>query len=173
MTLAINLLNELQQEAAVTRRYLERVPFDKVTFKPHEKSEELGRLAIHLAEILGWWKACLQQDDLDFMGFEPEKIESTEELLSYFDALLVEAEEVLKRAKAEDFEKDWSMRYGDDILFTLTKKEVVRKFCLNHLVHHRAQLGVYLRILDIPVPASYGPSADDENVTLIDPFRLL
>ncbi len=171
MTLVENLLNELQQEAAVTRRFLERVPFDKASFKPHEKSEELGRLAIHVAEILGWWKACLQQDDLNFMGFEPKKIESTEELLSYFDGLLAEAEEVLKEAKVEDFEKKWSMKYGDHILFTLPKKEVVRKFCLNHFIHHRAQLGVYLRILNIPTPATYGPSVDDENVTLIEPFK--
>lgn len=166
-----DLLSELQQEAVVTRRYLACIPFDKQTFRPHEKSETLGRLAIHVAEILGWWKATILQDDLDFIDFEPAHISSNEALLTYFDQLLVEAEAALKIAKLEDLEKDWSMRYGEEILFTLSKKEVLRKFCMNHLIHHRAQLGVYLRLLDIPVPAVYGPSADDELVTLIKPFR--
>lgn len=112
----------------------------------------------------------MTQDELDFIEFEPENIETTEALLTYFDGLLAEAKQVLMEAKDEDFDQNWSMRYGDEILFTLSKKEVVRKFCMNHLVHHRAQLSVYLRMLDIPVPAVYGPSADDENVTLIEPF---
>ncbi|MFN0035429.1 MAG: DinB family protein [Saprospiraceae bacterium] len=171
MSLAQNLLNELRQEAAVTRKYLERVPFDKIEFKPHEKSETLGRLAIHVAEIIAWWKESIENDELDFIDFEPKDIKSTEELLSYFDDLLIEAEQVLKAAKDEDFEKNWCMRHGEDILFTLPKKQVLRAFCMNHLIHHRAQLGVYLRLLDVPVPATYGPSADDEDVTLIAPYQ--
>ena len=168
MALANDLLNELKGEAIVTRKYLERVPFDKQDFQPHEKSEKLGRLAIHVAEIIAWWKECIINDELDFINFEPKEINSTEELLAYFDELLKEAIETLSEAKNKDFEKEWSMRHGEDILFTLPKKQVVRTFCMNHLIHHRAQLGVYLRILDIPVPATYGPSADDEDVTLIN-----
>ena len=106
------------------------------------------------------------------MGFEPKKIETTEALLAYFDELLKEATEALKQAKIEDLAKDWSMKYGDEVLFTLNKKEVLRKFCYNHLVHHRAQLGVYLRLLNIAVPAVYGPSADDDDITLIYGYSL-
>ncbi len=170
MTLGHEFLNELKQEAAVTRKYLERVPFDKIDYKPHEKSETLGRLAIHVAEIVAWWEASLRHDKLDFLGFEPKDITSTEQLLSYFDDLLAEAVQVLSEAKDEDFEKEWSMTYGEEVLFTLPKKQVMRVFCMNHFVHHRAQLGVYLRLLDIPVPATYGPSADEDDVLLIQPF---
>lgn len=171
MTTGQKFLMELSIEAAVTRRYLESVPFDKAGFQPTEKSEKLGRLAIHVAEIVAWWTACLEQDRLDFMGFEPKDINSSEALLAYFDNLLADAKKALLTVKDEEFDKDWSMTYGDEILFTLPKKQVARIFCLNHLIHHRAQLGVYLRILGIPVPATYGPSADDENVLLIKRFQ--
>ena len=170
MPIAQDLLKELTLEAAVTRRYLAAVPFDKADYKPTKKSESLGRLAIHVAEIIDWWRSCLKEDQLDFIDFEPKDIKSTEALLSYFDGLLAGAVAALKEAKDEDFDKEWSMKHGDDILFTLPKKQVARIFCMNHLVHHRAQLGVYLRLLDIPVPATYGPSADDDNVILIQRF---
>lgn len=170
MTIARDLLNELKQEAAVTRKYLESVPFDKKDYKPHEKSETLGRLAIHVAEIIAWWKSCIVDNELDFIDFEPKDITSTSQLLFYFDELLLEAETVLEQAQDEDFEGLWSMRHGEDIFFTLPKKQVARTFCLNHLIHHRAQLGVYLRLLDIPLPATYGPSADDDQVILINPY---
>jgi len=173
MPLVQDLLNELTQEAAVTRKYLASVPFDKATFQPHKKSETLGRLAIHVAEILGWWKSCILQDELDFTNFEPVDIQSTEALLTYFDGLLAAAKIALQQAKEIDLEKDtWSMRYEDIVYFTLSKKQALRIFCMNHLVHHRAQLGVYLRLLDIPLPAVYGPSADDEEVLLVTPFSL-
>lgn len=167
MTIGQEFLRELTLESEVTRRYLESVPFDKKEFKSAEKSESLGRLAIHVAEITSWWTALIQKDKLDFIDFEPEDIQSTEALLQYFDNLLVEAKSALSTVKDEAFDEEWSMTYGDEVLFTLPKKQVARIFCMNHLVHHRAQLGVYLRMLDIPVPAVYGPSADDENVILI------
>ena len=171
MTLAQDFLNELTHEGAVTRKYLEAVPFDKLAYKPNEKSETLGRLAIHVAEIIAWWKACLNQRELDFEGFEPQEITSTEALLAYFDTLMEEAKESLSNAQIADFEEDWSMRYGETVYFTLPKKQVLRIFCMHHLVHHRAQLGVYLRMLDIPLTATYGPSADDEDVLLIQKFN--
>jgi len=170
MTIGQTFLKELILEAAVTRKYLALVPFEKKEFKPAEKSETLGRLAIHIAEITAWWTACVKNDKLDFMDFEPKEIKSTNELLNYFDQLLEEAKQSLLDVKDAEFEKDWSMTYGDEVLFTLTKKQVVRMFCMNHLVHHRAQLGIYLRILDIPIPAVYGPSADDEEVCLVRRF---
>lgn len=172
MTFTQDLLNEFKQEAAVTRRHLERVPFDKREFQPHEKSETLGRLAIHVAEIVAWWEECLVNSELDFIDFEPKDIITTEQLLAYFDELYVNAVNALLAAKAEELDKDWSMRHGEEILFTLPKKRVLRTFCMNHLVHHRAQLGVYLRLLDIAVPAAYGPSADDEDMILTDPYDI-
>ena len=171
MTIGKSLLQELILESEVTRRYLASVPFEKKNFKPTEKSEELGRLAIHVAEITAWWASCLQDDRLDFIGFEPKDIQSTDELLNYFDELLAEAKNALLKVNDAEFEKNWSMIYGDDVIFTLPKKQVARIFCMNHIVHHRAQLSVYLRLLDIPVPAVYDPSADDEQVTTIRDFR--
>ena len=171
MTIGQELLQELTLEAAVTRRYLDSVPFEKLDFKPTEKSETLGRLAIHVAEIIAWWTSCIDNEKLDFIDFEPKDIKTKNELLSYFDDLLTEAKASLTKVKDEEFEKEWSMTHGNDILFTLPKRQVARLFCMNHLVHHRSQLGMYLRLLDIVVPATYGPSADDEEVILINPFK--
>lgn len=165
-----DLTAELRLEAAVTRRYLEVVPFDKADFRPAETSEPLGRLAVHVAEIIAWWKSVLLNDSLDFEHFEPEVVCNNEELLAYFDGLLAGAVQALKGASEAGLRGTWSMWHGDEILFALPKSQVLRLFCMNHLVHHRAQLGVYLRILGVPVPATYGPSADDENVLLIQPF---
>ncbi len=165
-----DILSELRQEAEVTRRYLENVDFSRSEFQPHEKSEKLGRLAVHVAEILAWWINVLESNELNFIDFEPRDISSTDELLEYFDKLLEDAIKAISNANETELTKEWSMKYGEDVLFTLNKKEVLRKFCLNHLIHHRAQLGVYLRMLDIPVPAVYGPSADDDNITLIRKF---
>ena len=173
MTIGQEFLQELLLESQVTRRYLESVPFEKKDFKPDEKSETLGRLAIHIAEITAWWTACIKHDKLDFIDFEPQKINSAKELLTYFDELLSDAKKSLSEVDDLEFEKNWSMTYGEEVLFTLPKKQVARIFCMNHLVHHRAQLGVYLRMLDIVVPAVYGPSADDENVILVKDFRFM
>ena len=170
LNLATDLLNELGQEAIVTRQYLALVPFEKADYKPHPKSETLGRLAIHVAEIMAWYKSVLTQKELDFIAFEPEDIRSTGELLAYFDKLTFEAKDALANCRPEVFEDFWSMRNGETIYFTLPKKQVIRTFVGNHLVHHRAQLGTYLRLLDIAVPATYGPSADHENVTLINSY---
>ncbi len=173
MNIGKQFLQELLLESSVTRKYLASVPFDQKEFKPAEKSEALGRLAIHVAEITSWWTSCVKNDRLDFMDFEPKEIHTTTELLSYFDELLEEAKQTLSAVSDEEFEKDWSMTYGEEVLFTLPKLQVARVFCMNHLVHHRAQLGVYLRILGVPIPATYGPSADDEEVLLVNDFRQL
>jgi uncharacterized damage-inducible protein DinB len=170
MTIAQELIQELTLEAAVTRKYLDAVPFDKLAYKPTEKSETLGRLAIHVAEIIAWFTSVAKTNRLDFENFKPKDIQTKEELLTYFDALLDEAIQSLSNVKDELFNGDWSMTYGEENLFTLPKKQVARLFCMNHLVHHRAQLGMYLRMLGVAVPATYGPSADDENVLLIKPF---
>ncbi len=166
-------LQELILESEVTRRYLEVVPFEKAHFKPAEKSETLGRLAIHIAEITAWWTYCVRDEKLDFINFKPIELDTSKELLIYFDSLLAEAKEALLHVSDDEFTKQWSMTYGDEVLFTLPKYQVARIFCMNHLVHHRAQLGVYLRMLNIPVPAAYGPSADDDMVTLIHNFKMV
>lgn len=171
MTAGQELLQELTLEASVTRRFLERVPFDRAEFKLHEKSEQLGHLAIHVAEIIAWWRECIDNDELNFIDFKQKEIKSTDELLAYFDALLTDAKKALSEVSDEELEKNWSMTHGKDVLFTLPKKQVLRIFCMNHLVHHRSQLGTYLRQLDVPVPAAYGPSADDEDVILIARFQ--
>jgi len=162
---------ELKIEAEVTRKFLKLVPFEKATFKPAPKSEQLGNLAIHIAEILGWWEACVMYDKLDFYGFEPEKVNNNEQLMLYFESLLRSAKKALLSVEDSVLDKLWSMTYGSEVLFTLPKKQVLRVFCMNHLIHHRAQLGVYLRMLDIPIPATYGPSADDEEVITIRSFN--
>lgn len=160
------LLAELKEEAAATRKLLELVPFEKADFKPHEKSMTLKRLSVHIAEISGWWKECLINDELDFSkgDFTPKEFNSTAELLAYHDSLVEKAEKILTEIAEEEFQKPWTMRNGEQIYFTMPKSKVVRSWCMNHLYHHRAQLCVYLRLLDVPLPGTYGPSADSHGM---------
>jgi len=162
MTLNQILLAEVKSEAISTRKLLELVPFEKADFKPHEKSMTLLRLASHVAEITGWWKECLVHDELDFSkgDFSPRVYKSTAELVAFFDLLLEKTEVILNSTPESEFEKPWTMRNGEQIYFTMPKAKVVRTWCMNHLYHHRAQLDVYLRMLDVPLPSVYGPTAD-------------
>ncbi len=162
MKLSEILWAEVNQEAQNTRKLLALVPFDNLDYKPHEKSMKLGKLAIHVAEILGWWKECLLMDELDFskMDYKPKVYANNEELLAYFDDLLEKTKVILEQVDPAEFDKPWTMRNGEEIYFTLPKSAVVRTWCMNHLYHHRAQLGVYLRLLNIPLPSVYGPTAD-------------
>lgn len=171
MTIGQELLMELTLEAEVTRRFLASVPFDKTEFQPHEKSEKLGRLAIHVAEIIAWWKQVIENDNLDFENFEPKDIKTTNELLLYFDKLITDAKLSLSIVADEQLNNEWSMTHGEETYITLPKKQVLRLFCMNHLVHHRSQLGVYLRMLDIQVPATHGPSVDDFEMILTNKFN--
>jgi len=161
--LATAFLAELDNEAKVTRECLSRVPLDKSDWKPHEKSMPMGRLAVHCAEMFGWTKETLTQDVLDFATadmtpFEPK---TTEELLAFFDDHIEKAKEILGHTSDETFLTDWTMRNGEQVYFTMPKVAVMRTFVLNHIIHHRGQLSVYLRLNDIPVPSIYGPSADE------------
>lgn len=162
MKLSEILWAEVNQEAQNTRKLLALVPFDNLDYKPHEKSMKLGALSTHVAEILGWWKECLMMDELDFskMDYKPKVFANNEELLAYFDDLLEKTKVILAQVDQAEFDKPWTMRNGEQIYFTLPKSEVVRTWCMNHLYHHRAQLGVYLRLLNIPLPGMYGPTAD-------------
>ncbi len=154
---------ELQHEAATTRTCLERIPEDKFGWKPHEKSMEFGRLASHIAEMFGWTPTTLQQAELDFakLDYKPFEPSTNEALLEYLDKNVAEAIDTLRNTTDEQFMENWTMRNGETVYFTLPKAAVMRSFVMNHIIHHRGQLSVYLRLNDIAVPSIYGPSADE------------
>lgn len=155
-------LSEYKHEAKQTRKLLEAVPFDQLGFKPHEKSMSLERLTTHVAEIAAWWHDCLVKDEVNFQtgGFTTIKAQSKEQFLAEYDVFVAKSLEIIANAKNEDFEKEWTMKNGDQVYFTMTKGRSLRTWALNHWYHHRGQLTVYLRLLNIPVPGIYGPSAD-------------
>ena len=155
---------ELKYESSLTKKMLERVPFDKKEWKPHEKSMSLGRLATHIAETSHWVSDIVNIDDYDFekdFNFTPREASSTEELLDTFQTLLDKAIVDLSTMKDEDFSRSWIVRRGEKVMFNTPKKVSIRAWALNHMIHHRGQLSVYLRLLDVPVPGMYGPSADE------------
>ncbi|HMQ02896.1 MAG TPA: DinB family protein [Pyrinomonadaceae bacterium] len=162
-TIGSTFLAELEHEAKAAREVLSRVPADKFDWKPHEKSMSFGKLASHVAEMIGWTGPTLQYPELDFskMDYKPFEPATSEELLEYFDKNLAEAADVLRSTNDEQFMESWTMRNGETVYFTLPKAAVMRSFVMNHIVHHRGQLSVYLRLNDIPVPSIYGPSADE------------
>jgi uncharacterized damage-inducible protein DinB len=157
------LIAELKMEAASTRKMLERVPTDKNEWRPHEKSMKLGTLATHIAELPGWTTMVLNTDELNFATFDHKVVTaaSSEELTARHDEHVNKAVASLEHASDEEFEKMWTMRNGDHVIFTLPKKVVIRSFAYNHVYHHRGQLSAYLRLLNIPVPGMYGPSYDE------------
>ena len=157
------LIAEIEQEAKVTRTCLERVPAEKFDWKPHEKSMEFRKLAVHVAEMFSWTAATLQAPELDFAKWEYKPVEpqTTEELVQYLDKCVAEAIDVLRNTPDEVFMDNWTMRNGETVYFTLPKAAVMRSFVMNHIIHHRGQLSVYLRLNDIAVPSIYGPSADE------------
>jgi uncharacterized damage-inducible protein DinB len=156
-------LSDLQLEAVKTRKMLERVPMEHADYKPHEKSSSLWSMARHLANLYSWTAGTLLADEMDFAKpMEPVPAISTkEELLALFDRRTAEAIEVVSNTTDEVLDSDWTMRMGEQIFFTRPKKEVLREFVLSHGIHHRAQLTIYFRLLDVPVPSIYGPSADE------------
>ncbi|MGE0815798.1 MAG: DinB family protein [Vicinamibacterales bacterium] len=163
MSIAASLLPEFDHEFATLRKTLERVPEGKGDYAPHAKSMPMGRLAGHLAELPGWVNATLEADELDFgkMDYKPFIPATTAELVAALDAAVAKARPVLAATSDGDMMKPWTLRQGDTVFFTLPKAAVLRGFVMNHMIHHRAQLGVYLRMNDVPVPSTYGPSADE------------
>lgn len=163
MSLNHSFIAELQQEAASTRKMLERVPVSKNDWKPHAKSMMLGRLAMHVAELPGWVTLIMSTDELDFTKFDykPVMAETAEQLLAKHDDDVEQAVAILELSKDEDFDKMWTLRTGEHVHFTLPKKVAMRTYAMSHLYHHRGQMSVYLRLLDIAVPGVYGPTADD------------
>jgi len=157
------LIAELKHEATNTRKMLERIPTDKFDWKPHEKSMTLGRLAAHIAETPLWVLRTIPVDEFDFAKntFARKTYADTEELLKVFDDKQADAIASLETASDEILNAPYILRRGDHIIFQLPRKVMLRNFTFNHIVHHRGQLSVYLRLLNIPVPGMYGPSADE------------
>lgn len=156
------MLPEFEHEAALTRKTLERVPFERADWKPHEKSMSLKDLAVHLADLPGWVDVTINQDVFELEGpYQSPQAETLEQLLEIFDGHIRSAREVLAGASGDDLAAIWTMKQDGEVVLSMPKAAVLRAFVLSHAVHHRAQLGVYLRLLDVPVPSTYGPSADE------------
>jgi uncharacterized damage-inducible protein DinB len=157
------LIAELKIESAMTKKMLERVPIEKALWKPHEKSYTLGRLATHIAEIPQWITRVITIDDFDFVvqGFSRHTAESQQELMSIFHDKLNKAIADLETMSDEDFDTRWIIRRGEQVIGEMSKKVAVRSWGFSHFIHHRGQLSVYLRLLDVAVPGMYGPSADE------------
>jgi uncharacterized damage-inducible protein DinB len=166
MSIADLLLPEFDNEMAVTRRVLARVPDDRGEWKPHPKSFPMGHLAQLVARLPGWTAMTMSRTELDlsppsgpqFPGYSFEK---TATLLAEFDKNQAEGRAAIARASDEDFQVPWTLKRAGAVLFTMSRYHILRSMVLNHLVHHRAQLGVYLRLVDVPVPQMYGPTADE------------
>jgi uncharacterized damage-inducible protein DinB len=161
------LLAEFDHEMVGTRKTLERIPENKFDWAPHSKSMKLGHLAQHLANLPGWFKESLTQDSLDIApgGKSPEdpQLKTRQEILARFDKNAAAGRAALAAAKDEEFFKPWALLNNGQTIFSMPKIVVVRSFVMNHMIHHRAQLGVYLRLNDVPVPSIYGPSADEQT----------
>ena len=166
MSLSEALLTEFDNEAKKTRKTLERVPEDKFSWKPHMKSMELGRLSTHLAEIPSWILHAFESDNFDVnppggRKYQQPQITTQKQLLDLFDKNVASGHAKLAAATDEQFRHPWSLLNGGRTVFTVPRVAVFRDMVMNHMIHHRAQLGVYLRLNDVPVPATYGPSADE------------
>lgn len=164
MIIAEKFLEELRSEFAGTRRMLERVPFEKADFKPHEKSHSLLALAVHIAEMPLWLAITVETDGIDYANFDKKDIipQDTSALLEFYDNQVKRALDSMACCTDEQMQKGWTFRIGEQVIFTMPKEQVIRNTCINHLIHHRGQLTVYFRLLDVPLPAIYGPTADEK-----------
>ncbi|MFL6227494.1 MAG: DinB family protein [Pyrinomonadaceae bacterium] len=165
MTLSEMLLPEFDQEMASTRKSIERVPDDKLDWQPHAKSTTMRALISHLANMPTWVGHALNEASLDVapqgVPVRTAPVSSTREAVETFDRNVAGARAAIAKADDAAFAETWSLLQNGRTLFTMPKRVVVRSFVLNHMIHHRAQLGVYLRLNDVPVPSVYGPSADE------------
>src|SRR5690349_13421294 len=156
------LLSEFDREMANTRKTLERVPDEKWDWKPHPKSGTMGWLAVHVGQMLMWARMTFDVNELDLKGsFDYTPPKNRAEMLAAFDKELTESRSRLAAAENSTMMENWTLRAGDQKIFSMSRAAVLRGFVLNHMIHHRAQLTVYLRMNDIPVPALYGPSGDE------------
>ncbi len=164
MTISQLLLPEFDQEMATTRRVLESLPDDKLDYRPHEKSFTMARLAAHVAEMPAWIASLPGQDKLVIPAdFKPAVAESREQLLAFFDDNVAKGRAALAQLSDEELGQNWSIEFAGRGGFGMPKLKVVRTVVMNHMIHHRAQLGVYYRLNGVPVPGMYGPSADEQK----------
>ncbi len=153
---------DLEEELATTRRFLARYPDDKGSWRPHAKSRTLGELATHLSAIPGRGTNIVETDGTTVGARQaPPSLDSAAELLAKFDAEVEGLRRALGSVAEADLEGEWSLRAGDRVIVHAPKRILLRRMVLSHMIHHRAQLGVYYRLLDVPVPSSYGPTADE------------
>jgi uncharacterized damage-inducible protein DinB len=162
-------LKQLNEESVTTRKMLSRVPDDKYDWTPHVKSMDVRRLATHVAELPTWITMALTTDELDFEdnSYESTFLDTTEQLLELFERSLVDGRSQLTAENESKLNEKWTLRSGDTIHSVSTKGEIIR-MALSQIIHHRAQLGVYLRLLNIPIPGSYGPSADEPTFQSVE-----
>ncbi|QPH41893.1 DinB family protein [Pedobacter endophyticus] len=158
------LLKEFESEFETTKKFLALVPVDKFDWAPHEKSMKMKSLASHIADLPSWVSLGLNTDGLDFATapYEEKKVENNDDLIKLLTENYESGKADLEKADEAKFDDQWILRNGDQILGDMTKYEIIR-IAFSQTTHHRAQLGVYLRLLNIPIPGSYGPSADDQN----------
>jgi uncharacterized damage-inducible protein DinB len=157
------MLSEFREEAVITKRILERIPADKLSWKPHAKSMSLGQLANHIATVPGRLARITQQDGFDVSqgSFDPPAPKNVQEIHAAFEQSVRDAEECLSGMTEQKAQGKWRLMFKDKEIFTKPRISVVRSIMLNHWYHHRGQLSVYLRLLDVPVPVIYGRSADE------------
>lgn len=160
MSLSKTFAEELQQEAVTTRKMLERVPQDAFDWKPHEKSTALGRLAGHIAELPGMIIPMVMADHMNFADYRPFTPASVAELVETLDRNVADAVELLKNQSDENLPKTWRIKSGEKVFLEMPRAKFIR-WVLSHVVHHRGQLSVYLRLRDVPLPSVYGPTADE------------
>jgi uncharacterized damage-inducible protein DinB len=165
MAIADAFLPEFDREMGLTRRVLERVPDGQFAWKPHEKSMTLGRLAEHLAELPGWAKVSVLQDGIDMTtGRPPDYVPPATRaaVLEMFDRTVAEARAAIAGRTDAELMAPWTLKAAGKEIFTMPKAAVLRSFVMNHVIHHRGQMSVYLRLQNVPVPSIYGPSADEQ-----------
>jgi uncharacterized damage-inducible protein DinB len=164
MPFSQTLLPEFDEEMKNTRKLLECVPDGKFDYQPHQKSMSIGRLATHVAELPAWTSATLDLEVLE-MGadFKPEIATSRAELLEKFDKGVAEARQKIAAATDEQWQKIWTFKWAGKTVLSMPRSAVMRSVIMNHLIHHRAQLGVFLRLNDVAIPGMYGPSADEQK----------
>lgn len=165
MAFADTFLPEFDQEMKTTRSLLERVPFSNASWKPHTKSTALGALASHLTNLSGFGVMIANQDGRDFSKAGPEgpggkQYSSTEDLLSTFDANVAASRKAIAALPDSKLGDTWTLQNGSHVIFALPRAAVLRTLLMNHIIHHRGQLSVYLRLNDVPLPSIYGPTAD-------------
>jgi len=163
MNLIDPILAELAHEGATTRRLLDRLPQDRLGWQPHQKSMTLGRLATHIAEIPGWVGSIVEKDEFDVgaSGYVPPTVGSVAEIIAMFDKNVATAAENLKRQSNDRLLAKWQLKKNGQLVVEMPRLGMVRSLLMNHLIHHRGQLSVYLRLQNVPLPSIYGPTADE------------